>query len=428
MARRGIITVFLRHLLVGAFPLVAFAGPASAAFTQEIYVWQRGGGTAVQAALREFAPQCDGFNVLAAEVSWRDGKPRFVRGAPDYAALAELGRPVGLSLRIGAYGGPFAADDPAARALAGLAAEVLAAARNGGLEPAELQIDFDCAEGKLAGYRRWLTALRPATGRTPLVFTALPAWLDRDDFAALAGAADGFVLQVHSLEKPAGPDVPFTLCDPVRARRWVRQAVALGRPFRVALPTYGYTLAFDRAGKFLSLAAEGPRPAWPAGTRTRTVRADAGALAKLARELAAQPPAHCTGLLWFRLPVAGDRLNWDPLTLATVLRGEVPVAALAVEARRAEAGLAEIVVRNNGQTSEPLPAALVLTWPSEARAVGGDGLAGYRLDLSATGGTARLAAGPSATETLLPPGRTVKVAWLRFPHDLPFTVQVVEVP
>lgn len=56
----------------------------------------------VNTALREFAPRCDGFNVLATEVTWRDGKPRIVRGAPDYAALAALGRPVGLSLRIGA--------------------------------------------------------------------------------------------------------------------------------------------------------------------------------------------------------------------------------------------------------------------------------------------------------------------------------------
>lgn len=67
---------------------------------------------------------------------------------------------------------------------------MLAAARNGGLEPAELQIDFDCAEGKLAGYRRWLAALRPAASRTPLVH-GVAGVLDRDDFVALAGAPDG---------------------------------------------------------------------------------------------------------------------------------------------------------------------------------------------------------------------------------------------
>lgn len=121
-----------------------------------------------------------------------------------------------------------------------------------------------------------------------------------------------------------GLDTPFTLCDPVRARRWVRQAAEIGRPFRVALPTYGYTLAFDRAGKFLSLAAEGPRPACRPATldahRAGRRRRAGGAGARELTSGAAAGALH--GLApGFRQPVAGDRLNWDPLTLATVLRG-----------------------------------------------------------------------------------------------------------
>lgn len=412
----------MRLLILGLVLLAA--RPGLQAFTQELYVWQRRNGPEVTAALHAFAPRCDGFNVLAAEVSWRESAPRIVRPVPDYGALAALGRPVGLSLRVGAYSGPFSADDAVARVLAGLATELLAAARASGLEPAELQIDFDCATRHLAGYRLWLSALRAAVGETPLVFTALPAWLDGDGFAGLAAAADGFVLQVHSLERPAGPDDPFTLCDPARARRWAERAAGFGKPFRVALPTYGYTLAFDRAGQFLSLAAEGPRPRWPAETLIRTVRSEPAALAELARELTAKPPAFCTGLLWFRLPVAGDRLNWDAITLAAVLRGETPAVALAVEARWVEPGLAEVVVCNTGQTSEPLPAALALTWPPDARLVGADALAGCLLALSPAGGTARLVPGPQATETLLPPGRSLKVAWLRFPDEVSLKVEV----
>lgn len=427
MARHGIITVFLRQLLVGAFPLVASAGPAPAAFTQELYVWQRGAGPAVQAALHEFAPQCDGFNVLAAEVSWRAGQPHLTRTEPDFAALAALGRPVGLSLRIGAFGGPFAGDDANARALATLAAELLATARRHGLEPAELQVDFDCAEAKLPGYRAWLAALREAVGPTPLVFTALPAWLDRrDDFAALAAATDGFVLQVHSLERPAGPDTPFTLCDPARARAWIRQATGIGRPFRVALPTYGYTLAFAPDGKFLGLGAEGPRPPWPGDALLRTVRADAVALATLARELRVQPPEHCTGVLWFRLPVASDRLNWPAATLAAVLRGEAPRRVLTLAVRWPESGLAEIVVRNTGETSEPPPATLALRWPTADRPSAADGLAGYRLAPESNGRWRAVNNFP--TRALLRPGSSVTVAWLRFAHEIPLQAAVVEKP
>ncbi len=405
---------------------IAAPRPVPAAFSQEIYVWQRAGGPAVQAALREFAPRCDGFNVLAAEVSWRQGSPRITRTNSDFAALAALGRPVGLSLRVGSFAGPFAEEDAAAKTLAALATEVLAAARRHGLEPAELQIDFDCAESKLAGYRLWLAALRGAVGKTPLAFTALPVWLGhRSEFAALADAADGFVLQVHSLERPTGPDAPFSLCDPARAQRWIGQAAAFGRPFRVALPTYGYTLAFDRDGTFLALAAEGPPPQWPAGARHRVVVSDPVALAGFARELRTSPPPHCTGLLWFRLPVEGDRLNWHAITLAAILRGETPTASLAAEAHWPEPGLVEIVVCNTGRASLRLPPALRLVWPAGARPSAGDALAGYSLAFSPSGG-AQLSVSSSATETLLPPGRTVKVAWLRFSHEVSLQIAVVE--
>ena len=407
--------------------ILGAARPAPGAFTQEIYVWQRQTGPEVAAALRDFAPRCTGFNVLAAEVSWKDGRAQTVRPQLDFRSLAGLGRPVGLSLRVGAYGGSFAAADGAARGLGELVGSLLAAARAGGLEPAELQIDFDCAGHTLAGYAQWLGAFRRATGRTPLVFTALPAWLDQPDFFTLAAVADGFVLQVHSLERPASPDAPFALCDPVRARRWAGQAARLGKPFRVALPTYGYVLAFDRAGKFLALAAEGPRPAWPAGTQLRVVRADAMALAALARELTASPPANCTGLLWFRLPVVGDRLNWDPITLTTVLRGEIPQAALVTEVSWTEPGLAEIAVHNTGQTTELLPRELGLAWPAETALAAGDGLAGFRLELAAEGGAGRLRVNNFSAEALLSPGRRVKVAWLRFPHESSLSVRLVEV-
>ena len=407
--------------------ILALAGAAAplAAFTQEVYVWQRRGGEEVAASLREFAPRCDGFNVLAAEVSWAGGQPRVTRTTPDFALLAGLGRPVGLSLRVGVHPGPFAEDDATARALATRAAELLATARRHGLEPAELQIDFDCAEAKLPGYRAWLAALRRAVAPVPLVFTALPAWLDRRDaFAALAAATDGFVLQVHSLERPAGPDAPFTLCDPVRAAAWVRQADRFGRPFRVALPTYGYTLAFDAGGKFLGLAAEGAAPPWPADAQRRIVRADPVALAGLARELRTRPPEHCTGLLWFRLPVAGDRLNWPAATLAAVLRGEAPRSALTVEVRWPQPGLAEIVVRNTGETSEPPPAALTLRWTTSDRPSAADGLAGYQLAPESTGRWR--AVNNFSSRALLRPGGSTTVAWLRFAHEIPLQVEVVE--
>jgi hypothetical protein len=409
------------------FAFVASVAIAPAA-TREIYVWQRQPSAELAAALRSFAPQADGFCVLAAEVSWKDGRPAVVRPALDFRLLASLARPIGLALRIGSFPGPFASDDANARALSALIGDLITAARAEGLAVAELQVDFDCAESKLAGYRIWIETWRKVTGNTPLRFTALPVWLKHPEFRELAHAADGFVLQVHSLEKPTGPDGAFTLCDPVRALAWTRQAAEIGVPFRVALPTYGYAIAFDAGGKFFALAAEATHAPWPAGTQTRIVRSDPVALARLAQTLACEPPANCAGVIWFRLPVASDRLNWDATTLTAVLRGEIPVAKLRVTVTWPEPGLAEIVLANEGDAAAAWPAHVEVHWPKEEKLLAADGLGGFRLEMRAgqVQGIERAADVPA--DASLAPGRRAKIAWLRFAHEVPLDVSLPTPP
>ena len=410
------------------FALAVSLAAAAAAWTDEVYVWQREFDGEVAAALRTFEPQLGGVCVLAAEVAWRGGKLEVVRPSVEFAALASCTRPVGLALRIGAYGGTFAGDDAAARALIALAHERLGAARAAGLRVAELQVDFDCAESKLAGYRVWIGSLRAAIAPVPLVFTALPAWLKHADFAALARAADGFVLQVHSLERPTGPRAEFALCDPARALVWTKQADAFGVPFRVALPTYGYVLAFDAGGKFLGLAAEGPRSAWPRDAQLRVVRADAGAMARLASDLRATPAKNLRGVIWFRLPVPRDRMNWHATTFATVLRGEIPTARLAAQVEWNETGLAEIVIVNTGQTTEPLPSRVELRWPAEARVLAADGLRGFQLEIRAGEAQGIVRAANVTPDASVAPGGKARIAWLRFAHEVSLEVSLPAAP
>src|SRR5437879_3215229 len=92
------------------------------------------------------------------------------------------------------------------------------------LQAGELQIDFDCAESKLEGYRVWVEALRRKTAPVPVIITALPSWLKQTSFKPLVTAADGYILQVHSLDRPRGINEPFTLCDPTAAQRAVERA------------------------------------------------------------------------------------------------------------------------------------------------------------------------------------------------------------
>ena len=138
------------------------AGP----LPHDIYVWQRVWTPAVRAGLQESSPSISQFVVLAAQISV-SSQPGITRVPLDYPSLAATGKPVGLAIRISPFSGPFRTGDDHARAIVELALERIANSRARGLEPSELQIDFDCAESKLGGYQLWLRAIQKAVPQPP---------------------------------------------------------------------------------------------------------------------------------------------------------------------------------------------------------------------------------------------------------------------
>ena len=387
--------------------LLLFAGISVAdPLRHETYIWQRAWTDPVRAAIAEASPKIDGFCALGGEVSWQQGHPHVLHVPVDWPALRRAGKPFGVALRIGAYNGPFTATGEVTQALADLAAMLVKEAG----QPMELQLDFDCAASKLDGYRVWVAALRQRIAPVPLVVTVLPSWMDSKGFVPLVRAASGFVLQVHSLERPVGSDVPLTLCDADAARRWVERATQYGVPFRVALPTYGYLVAFDGGGKFLGLSAEGPSKAWPTNAVLRTVRADAPALAKLVQEWTRHRPEKLTGVIWYRLPTTGDTLNWRWLTLAEILAGRLPAANITVSAATAE-GVIELQARNTGTADGAFPKEVSVEW-SDVALVAADAVGGYeRLDSAR--GKFMLRANPLLESYRLAPGEVRVIGWLR---------------
>ncbi len=244
---------------VAALALWPHTAPrAQGTLRHEAYVWQRAWTPAVHEALRQAQERMAGLTALGTQVTWRDGAAEVVRVPVDFAALKDAGVPVGLALRVGAYPGPFAADDDTARLLCDETARLVSEAKGVGLALEELQVDFDCAESKLDGYRVWLTAIRERAAPVPVTFTALPCWLGHRAFGRLAACSDGYVLQVHSLQRPVDGSGKFSLCNPEDALRAIERAARLGAPFRVALPTYSYLVATDAGGAFIGLSAEGP--------------------------------------------------------------------------------------------------------------------------------------------------------------------------
>jgi len=235
-------------------------------------------------------------------------------------------------------------------------------------------------------------------------------------------AADGTVLQVHSLSPPRGPDERIVLCDPDAARDWVEAAARFGRPFRVALPTYGYAAAFDRKGKLLGLSAEGPRLSWPQGVRVETARSDPAAMAGLVRGWTEDRPPELTGLLWYRLPVSADRLSWTAPTLAAVMSGRMPRGALRAVSREPEPGLVEIDLVNEGDGEAPWPSPVRVRW-SHDTFLAADGLGGYRMRRGGGHEVLLERTGSSAGAPSRPGERRV-VAWLRFTSPTEVRVEI----
>lgn len=404
-------------VLVGVFTVRGAGSPemSRTPLRQAAYVWQRVWSPAVAEALGRSRETLGGYCVLAAEVSWSGSTPRVALAQIDYEALSQTGRPVGLVLRVGAYAGPHRADDAAAAALITQAVAALARAEQAGLTIGEIQLDYDCAEFRLAEYRHWVQAVRKAVHPVPLTITALPCWLDQKDFRPLAEATDGYVLQVHSLEAPTSPEAPIVLCDPAASRRWVRQAGEVGVPFRVALPTYGYLVAFDSDGEFIGLSAEGLRRDWKTGTTLRTVRANAVDMSRLVKDWSTTHPEAMQGIVWYRLPVSGDSLNWPWVTLASVLRGSEPQRAVALACKVTEPGLVEIQLTNTGEAEMAIPPTVTVRW-QDGSLIAADGYQGYRFERQSSQ-RAQLALGAPGQQRMTSPGESILLGWLRFEAD-----------
>lgn len=394
----------------------------SGPFPQQAYVWQRAWTTAVKESVLDHAKAFDRLIVLGADVTWQNGKPHAAAAEIDWDTLKEANRPTGLALRIGPYSGPFAQGGEPMATLASIAAGLVAQARKHRIEPEELQIDFDCPQSRLDGYAVWIGAFRQAVGPTPVTITALPSWLDGSGFKRLVAEVPWYVLQVHSLTRPSLGDHMPPLCDIEAAQAAVKKAARFKTPFLVALPTYGYNVAFDEQGKYLGISAEGPSPQWPAGATIKPLEADAGQLSVLLRQWTRERPAAMRGVIWYRLPNADDRLNWSWPTLAAVMAGKVPEANLQAEATRTEAGLVDVAITNRGSGAFRGKIAITVTC-TDGKFLASDALAGFEYQLTDQKVEFRGTAGPG----MLSPGGRMPIGWVRLSQDMEVKAHVEKI-
>jgi len=387
---------------------------------QSGYVWQRDWTPVVVESVTEAQRRMDGIVVLGAEIVWVEKKPEAIKSTIDWPTLKGASKPVSVALRIAPYAGPFAANEAPARFLATTAKSLMDEAQANGVKLRAFQIDFDCAQKNLAGYRRWIQVLRRLVQPVSLIVTTLPAWLEEPEFARLIREVDGYVLQVHSVPAATGSG-GAVLCDAQLARQWVAKADRLQVPFAVALPTYRCLAGYDESGKLLSVAMDSIQPVWPRGTRVLEFATDADEVAALVSDWQKSRPALLRELFWYRVPVATDERNWRWPTLAAVMAGRVPTHKLEVTAQGENP--IDLSIANTGEADEQRDPTVMVSWVIGSTIIASDALPGWTVAVEKERAIFKPEGG---LRLRLSPGATRSIGWLRYDRAPNFRAQVEE--
>ncbi len=395
--------LFLLLLLSGCIRAVREAPlPAQA------YVWQRAWTADVSAAVR--AAKFEALHVLAAEWGIKKDKLEITTIEPDWRALVDSGGQVSAVLRVHASVGKKGWDEALKQRLRQLCAETTSRFKAGGVRLTELQLDYDCAESRLAEYAQLLGVLKT---EVPLRITALPTWLRHDSARELLARSPGYVLQVHSLHLPAQGGMTG-LMDMNETRAAVRRAEGIGVPFRVALPTYSCVVEFADDGRVREVHGEDMSAGLAlSGRKYAVLDSDAYALSALVAEWKVHASALMQAVIWYRLPVSSDRLNWPASLLPKVDGGEPLKRGWTVSVRPAPEGHHEIVLKQAGDAPDDLPHEVFVSWKG-GEVAGCDGLRGYAVQSHAPGRLV-LWLGQPARFGRVRPGEQIVAGWLRLP-------------
>lgn len=337
--------------------------PPARPLDQQLYIWQRQWIPAHGPALRQSREDFSGLRILALQAFPQAG---WSRARIDAALLRADGRPLIAVIRLDGQLRALDQDEIVTQIQ-----QVLEDWRAQGLAPTGVEIDHDAGSARLPAYRIFLARLRQTLpADLQLSITALPAWLDSPVLPGLLETVDSSVLQVHAVSDPRQG-----LFDPKQARRWAeRWSRVTTRPFYLALPAYGVALLSQEDG---AAVVESEVPIDRGGER-KELLADPQQVAGLTAGLRADPPEHLAGLIWFRLPLSGDRRVWSLTTLGAVARGDKLEGHLGLELEE-KGGLSDIRLVNLGNLDSPWPRRLTLAADG---CDGVDALAGYTLQQS----------------------------------------------
>lgn len=346
------------------------------------------------------------LHVLAVEVRFDGEKPVITTIEPDWKALSGYLGQTGAVIRIHASAAKTEWNPKAVQAVQTLLDATWQRFSAAGVTLEEIQLDYDCPEARLADYTRLLRVLRTKWSDL-LKVTALPAWLEHAETRKLLALSPGYVLQVHSLRLPRHGG-QFTLMDEAEARSAVARAVEIGVPFRVALPTYSCVIVFDEKGVVKDVHGEDlPAGLSLSGEKHAVLDADAYAISALVADWRRNVPDLLRSVIWYRLPVPTDRLNWPVETFEKVVRGDSLKRGWSVKLEARHEGHHEVILLQNGDAPDDLPRDLEITHVEAA-----DGLRGYLVQGQPSGTIQLHLARPSRFGRIRP-GERIVAGWVR---------------
>lgn len=282
----------------------------------DAYLWQVAWTGPVKESVATLPSAIDGLRVLTLEI--RPGEA-WIWPKVDLETLAQSKREITAVVRIGG-------SRPLVDFSLELLLDKLGQWREHGIALRGIEIDHDCATAGLQEYVDWLHRERAIIGDLHLSITALPTWMESEALVKLVGVVDEVVLQLHAIREPV-------IFESVQALAWTERFSQLfpTSAFRVALPTYKVMLNGRTVGV-------GAREMQSFGTRLQE----------------AQIPS-LRGVVWFRMPVAGDEMAFSAQTLSAVIENHVLRSDIQVQLRATSPQLYDLVVDNYGALSGKLP-------------------------------------------------------------------------
>ena len=403
-------------LVLGFLRQVSDDEPQVQPMTQEVYVWLRVWTEQVDRSVTERLPYFARATVLVAEVNRDRSGGWKIEMFADPLAYAKK-HEVALAIRIGSGSGAGETGnlgwDPAA------VEKVLKTLRPMSKHTKTFQIDYDCPTGKLANYVKLCVVLKKEFPDHAFEITCLPDWLDREDFQALVNSVDRFVMQVHGVSGYGGAG---TLCDPRLAQLTAERCGEFGVPYLIALPTYRHAVRRNAEGKVIEVVSEGG--GMKPGVAYELMSARQDEMAQLVRAWKVDRPAFMQGVIWYRLPVEGERMNWTWSSLQRVMCGEEVDLSWKVRFDREANGSYVMVLEDDTEASLEWPTALHVSW-SSGFCVASDTGREYQFESMdrQRGVTCRWKA---IDPRPVPPGVKIKVAWFRFSEEVsvPMNVEI----